>query len=81
MKIKERKYLIVSRRKKNGKSLEGIRRTNSGGEKGDRIFIHNWVNWEHSFWVKIRRHGRYVIVDSGLIEELAREIKEIKRKR
>ena len=73
-------YRIVPCSRKEKKNLDRLVPFRAK-RKSAPIIITNWQNWEHSLYVKINVHGRFVILDSGVIEELAAEIKRIKRER
>jgi len=62
-------------------NMEGIARFRAKGKTAP-IEITNWADWEHSYWVRLNiRHpnARALIVDSGVIEELADAIRRIRR--
>jgi len=59
--------------------LEGIQETQRPNQVSNLIEVSRWQNWDKSFWVKIQRFNSYVIVDSGVIEQLADEIRRLKK--
>ena len=75
------KYRIVSRLRREKKNLDGITPLLRDMGTSNTVEIHNWINWDNSLWVKITTYGDSVIIDSGVIEELAKEIVSIKRNR
>jgi hypothetical protein len=75
-------YKIVNRPRKDRKNIEGIEnRHQKGRPSKNTIDIEEWTDWDSSFWVRIERSGDYVIVDSGVIEELAEKIKYLRKER
>lgn len=77
-----KEYRIVSFKRKNKEGyLEGIEYAKRKMRKDERsILISKWNGWDKSFWIKIKGHSSQVILDSGVIEQLAEEIKRIKKR-
>jgi hypothetical protein len=81
---KKRLYRVVnfkrkSRTFKEQGYLEGITETKRN-TKGLRVEISKWRNHNKSFHITFKDFdGRYIIVDSGVIEQLAREIQYRKK--
>jgi len=78
----ERIYRIVNFKKKSKAFkvkgyLEGIILTNR--ESRDCIKVSNWNGHNKSFHILLKTFGSRIIVDSGVIEQLATEIKYLKR--
>ncbi len=46
----------------------------------DLIEVSTWVGHKTSLWVKIHKFDKDMILDSGVIETLAEEIKKIKKR-
>ena len=77
--IKDYKYLIVDRTRKNKNNLEGITTLKKDSKAVNRkIIVSKWWNWDTSLWIYIKDKDNSIILDSGVIEELAEEIKKIK---
>jgi hypothetical protein len=73
-------YKVVSRRLRGKQSevLDGLRPSTSK-VKNNFVEIRKWRSPEtKSFWVKIQGHENYVVVDSGVIEDLYNVIQRIK---
>ena len=74
-------YKIVDKSKKEKKGLEGIVEKKSMQEKPYRyIEISKWNNWHSSFWIKFVSGKDKIIVDSGVILELARLLPTLKNR-
>lgn len=73
-------YRIVPKSRNEKKNLSGIAPFRAKGkERKAPIQITFWHGWQNSFWVQIKDCNASIIVDSGVIEELAEEIKKIKK--
>ena len=75
------KFRIIDKKKREKKNLEGIDPLLRNRGQSNIIEIKNWRNWKYSFWVKITKYGGSVIVDSGVIEELAEKIRQLRKKK
>ncbi len=78
--METQQYRIISKKRNEKKSLEGIVKAKRKLRKEQSgVSISDWNTWENSFWVKIQTYSNSVIIDSGVIEELAKEIKRLKK--
>lgn len=59
--------------------LEGIQDTNR--KSNNYIEVRNWINWKKSFWVKINSDNSSVVLDSGVIMQLAEELKRLSNRK
>ena len=62
-----------------GKNLEEVVETQHPNLCSDLITVKNWANHKTSFWIKIKWSDRVVVLDSGIIESLAKELKKLKK--
>ena len=69
-------YKFINNKRMSKRNLEGIQLAKR--RPIDYVQIANWVNWDSSFWIKIKRCDRSIVVDSGIIEGIAKEIKKLK---
>lgn len=73
-------YLIYDKPRREGKGLEGIRPKKSKGHHVSRyIVVAKWNEWHSSEWVKFVCLKQEIIVDSGVIKELAKELEQIEK--
>ena len=73
-------YRIVAKKRREHKSLDGIKITKDLGDgQTTRIGLVRWNNWNTSFRVTIEDNGKQIYLDSGVIEELAEEIRRLKK--
>ena len=81
MKFREKvwKYRIVQKKRQEKKNMNGISPFKAKGKTAP-IEITNWNSWKSSYWVCLRDYkDQMIILDSGVIEELASAIKRIKQ--
>ena len=74
------KYRIIDCKKRNKQSLSTITPLLKDTGRSNTIEISKWHNWDTSFWIKIIAYENSIIVDSGVIEKIAEEIKKIKKR-
>jgi hypothetical protein len=83
MNFRERvwKYRIIEKNRREKKNLNGIVPFRAKGKKAP-IEITNWHGWKTSLWVSIRHYpNQQIVLDSGIIEELAAAIRRIKQRK
>ena len=76
-KRKSKQYRLVCLKK--NKYLEGIEFAHKKLVTGrnDFIEVSNWSNHINSFWVKISQFGKEIVIDEGVIIQLADELKRL----
>ena len=72
-------FRVVEKIRKEKKNLEGIERVirkepDRFHNTAHRIYIDKWNNWETSLWIGFKEGDDEIVVDSGVIQELAKEI-------
>lgn len=71
----EKWYKVVSRRKEKI-YLDGVEECETPSHAKRTITIKPWRNKPNSFWVRLEFDNKEIIMDSGIILELAKEIEK-----
>ena len=77
----EKEFRIIGCKRSIGKNLETIVKAKRKlRENQQSVAISNWKDWDTSFWIKIHNGVHAVVIDSGVIEEIYKEINKLKKK-